>query len=196
MSDYITIQTVGSDSEDKVLSYINARYLEKFGTVPPKSHTYIWARDHEEKVRGVIALDYANKEGRVPIEELYVFDYASMERQTTGHDGVQFGRWLAEKEPSGVSMMLLYAAVCHAKKAGKRYGWVEHNDAVHRVLTRQGITFYPLPDAKLCIEKVAELNRKYYLTPPLMKPYVMDLTEAEQVLQGTMTSPNCPAIFL
>lgn len=169
------------DERSRVLGYVQKKYGELFGTTPPGSDVYILVV-REGAIEGVVALDFPDISGKLPMETMYRLDRAKIGLPVDGRNSAQVGRWIAEN--NNVSLPLAYASSVYAISLGKKYGWVNHTDAVHRVLTRQGIVFYDMPDATLDMEKVPACDLPFYAGKDCPKPYIMEFAQVVSVLEN------------
>jgi hypothetical protein len=179
MKHIITLIHDNSD-RDRVMLYVKNVYRKVYGTTPGESDVYIVARS-EDTITGVIALDFANKDGKMPIEYIYEIDWEEITFPIHSYNAVQFGRWIAE-DPH-VSVCLSYIATVYSLKCGKEYIWLTQTDITHRILRQKGIVFYPLKNVKLIRDNIPVGDLAYYLSPDCPKCYISVAQQQKEALE-------------
>ena len=165
-----TVVTPVSDADEmeKTLEYVKRKYKEKFGTTPGESGAYISAIKGNT-VLGTVALDFPDASGKLPLEHIYQIERKIIKLALREDNVAQIGKWIAD-DP-GLSLFLAYASSKYALSLGKKYGFVTHSDAV------------------------AEGDRKFYITPPLASPYIMDFEQIIQVLEAKISKSQAVTVL-
>lgn len=177
----IIIRLVQCDKEQqKVIDFIDQKYIQLFNTTPPMSDVYFIAKQ-KDNIVGCSSLDFCDENGLMPISKIYNFNHASAPFSTIGNKGAQYGKWIVTIPY--ISGALLYIATTYALYCKKEYGWCEHTDAVHKIAERLGVSFLPILHAQLQIENVTEKNRVFYNTAEPMRVYMMNLHDMKKGLE-------------
>ena len=163
-----------------VIEYTERKYLSQFGSTPGETKLYIYA-EKEGQIVASAGLDFAQSNGKMPLEHLYTIDRGSIPLPLDNKNGVQICRLIAD-DPIVSSLPLVYASSVYAMRLGKSYAWLNHSDPVHRVFTRKGMSFVAIPDAELILENVSEGDLPFYTNPPFARCYIMPLQPAAAVL--------------
>ncbi len=172
------IYTIGlvSDTVEHAaaFSYIKEVYLDRFGTVPHESTIYIIAKK-EGLIDGVVALDFANASGELPLEYLYKVHKSKVPpRYIDRSNSVQFGRWIARD--SKVALALVYGAAVLGKKQGKESVWFVQKKAANKILNRYGVITRHIP-ATLQKKNIPPGDARYYLGKETPQCYVSSLEQ-------------------
>jgi hypothetical protein len=170
----------GDSERQLIISFINDVYQKVYGTHPGESDIYIVSKQ-DEVITGVIALDFCDTVGKMPIEYVYKIDWDEVLFPIHSHNAVQFGRWIAKD--SRVSICLSYIATVYSLSLGKEYIWLVQTDAAHRILTRNGIVFYPLTKVKLLQENIPEGDLAYYVSSKCPKCYLSVAEQQKRALE-------------
>ena len=166
-------------------TFVEQKYLEIFKAAPPHAQYYFVAKQNN-KIVGTLSVDFCLESEKIWLEKIYEFDEKSAPFPVLRDKIIQYGRWLTSV--SGISESLIYAATCHAERHGRLYGWCEHNDKVHRVAERLGIAFRPVSGAKIIFKNMPSETQAYYKTPPLMKLYMVSVSQIREVLESRVQS--------
>ncbi len=163
--------------------HIERHYRALFGTTPARSDEYIVAY-RNDRIVGVVALDFAKSNGKILIEDLYDIHSSTLPATVTAKSSIQVGRWIASDEH--VSMSLAYASALRALYHGKLHGWVNHTDAVHKVLTKKGIKFHALANNGINLAKVRDEDLAFYTKHTSTKPYIMNFYQIIEALHDKL----------
>ena len=178
MKKYIMLAQSPGDRR-AVVAYVEKRYFQYFGTTPSESQTYLYAHtDTDDSIIGAIGLDFEDENGKMPLEYIYMLNRSEISLPLSPSNGAQFGKWNADT--SDVSLPLLYAASVHAMKKNKTYGWLNHTDAVHRILTKKGVDFLHV-NASLVLQNVRKEDLSFYSKSDA-KCYIMNLQQVINAL--------------
>jgi len=173
----------GVRERKEVLKYVDEKYMELFNIIPAPTHYLFVARQGTEIV-GSMGTDFGNEEKLLRLERVYRFDPRRTPFPIVRDTIIEYGRWIATVP--GISGALLYVATIHALSKGKMYGLCEHVDDVHKAAMKLGIKFHEVPDAKLVPENIPEIGTTFYATPPFPKFYMVDIQQAQSVMEPKM----------
>jgi hypothetical protein len=180
-----------SAHRDAAIAYVAHTYFERFGTIPLESLHYLTAYV-DSTIVGAIGLDFKDANEMLPLEAIYIIDRTSIPFPVTSSNSAQFGRWSAKA--SNISMPLLYAASMYAVKNNRLYGWLNHTESIHRILTRKGIVFTRI-DARLVLENVRAEDRLFYTNNCDVQCYIMELYQVVYALKQKMLENSLETII-
>ena len=162
----------GDDERAHVTRYIQGRYQALFGTTPGEVQTYIIGKKAGAVV-GTIGFELPDKNGFLSIPHGYDFLPEDVHPGVTPENIAQSNRWTSESVDSSVlSIALVYAVSAYAHGLKKYYLWIEQTAPAHRILTRSGLVFHPIPSARVALDRIDEKDHGYYEhKAPL--PYIM-----------------------
>ena len=148
---------------------------------PPPPPQIIFVAKHKNKIVGTIALDHKNKQGLLPLEEIYKIDFDRapflFQRELT----IQFGRWMTITK--NVSIRLFYVAALHAIDDGKTHGLFEAKQPIADYMKKLGFDLRQIDGTKLIIEKIPSAGRKYYQSKPKPKVYMIVLNQIVKTME-------------
>jgi|GEM_PF-5698872 len=168
----------GNKVSTDVIELVQRAYLKTYETSPGVAKTYVVALRHG-KVIGCLGMEGVDQSGRFPIEFIYGIDRSRLSVPFDQSNTMQFGRLVVKERE--LTPVILYAGSWYGVRSGKTYGLIEHNRAVHRVVTRFGIHFEEIVCGEANLELVAEDDRRYYAKQE-MRPYIAELRDAMKAL--------------
>jgi len=83
----------------------------------------------------------------------------------------------------GISGPLMYIATMYALRHGKLYAVTELKERIARRAEELGWQVHAVKDARLLLDRIPEVGRGYYVTPPTPRLVMASLKEKEAALR-------------
>ncbi len=176
----IVIQLVTEEGRAKALEFISQRFREKFGADPTPPEI-IFAAYKEGDIVATLAVDLAEADRPFPWEHVFDHDPSKLPFSIERPVSIQFGRWAAVVPE--VSAPLIYSAVHHAMRSGKKYAWCVVKSDARDKLRSIGFILHEIPGVRLCTERILPQDTSYYFTPPVPELFVMELAHMKMMLK-------------
>ncbi len=174
-----------AEQKKPVIAFVDREYKKVYATTPPPADMYSVVM-RGDVIVSCVGLDYADQDGYFLIERTYCLDRHRLPHQIDEKNTAQLGRWVSHEKQ--MSIVALYHLLRYALKKGRQWGLVEHTEAVHRVVRRMGVVFWDIPMERVDFSVIAPHNRPYY-EQRLMRPYMVDFAQMENVLSKVANYP-------
>jgi len=114
----------------RALAFVRYHVRQLYGGIPPPSRILFLA-EHNRRICGTMALDFADSKEKFPVESIYDIDYSRTPWPFERSQIAQFSKWWTTRP--GLGVRLMHTAHIYALAKGKKFGLVEVKP---RIVTR------------------------------------------------------------